>query len=267
MISIENYAVEKGSFALRVDSIYFTAGSINLIMGKNNSGKSYLLDTIAKAHHTGQSGIKLQERVTYVESSNPIPKEWLISETGYILKDMDPSFDQDYFNVLIHGKFDLSKINKVSELSLGQSKLFQLAIVLALHPKILLLDDISNGLDQKHKILLIEILQKLVLEDKTCIIICSNLIEDFALLSDHFFGISNHQLHYLGTSETLQDHYRLWEGDYTSFLGLNSDDVETYIRQKDRLRALVTSNVSDAKHTSLMQILLLIGRGKNGTNI
>ena len=266
MININNLNIEKDSFKLTVDNIHFSEGTLNLIIGRNNSGKSLLLKTIANAYANNTSTIETSERVIYVGPDNLIPGTWLVGDVGSIIRGIDASFDHIYFNHLIYNTFNLFQIKRVDDLSLGQSKLFQLALALAFKPKILLLDDISNGLDQKHKILLIEILQNLVIENNTCVVVCSNLIEDFELVADHFFGIKDNKLNYLGTSDSLQDTYRLWLGSYEEYLSLDPSVVESYAHQRDNIKALVKGDVANSHPSSLLQILLLLGRGHDGTD-
>ena len=175
------------------------------IIGPNGSGKTTLLESIAglSLHHEGIIELFHQPMLSLKDFK---PMRHLI---GYLFQDSDNQFlapiveDDVAFSLLAQGfskeeanlktqmllqDLGISHLSKkvVYHLSGGEKKLVALAGVLISEPKLMLLDEPTNGLDLKMQLRLVEILEKI---DKS-IIVVSHHHEFIESLVDTIYTLS-----------------------------------------------------------------------------
>jgi energy-coupling factor transport system ATP-binding protein len=129
--------------------------------------------------------------------------------------------------------FDEMKDRQTYALSGGQKRKVALAGILALKPKVLVLDEPTAGLDPKSSQEILERIQKLNKEDRLTIIFVSHNMEEVANLADRVYVMANGtvalsgtpreiftnrknlQTYNVGTPDTVKLLYRLEEKGYT----------------------------------------------------
>jgi energy-coupling factor transport system ATP-binding protein len=157
--------------------------------------------------------------------------------------------------------FDEMKDRMTFALSGGQKRKVALAGILALKPKILVLDEPTAGLDPRSRNELLEKIKLLNKEEKLTVVFVSHNMEEVAYLADRVYVMANGQdvltgtpkeiftdkekleLHQIGTPETVQVLYRLKDLGY---------DVNT--------GAFTISDASD-------EILKVLAGGKEGNHV
>ncbi|MCB2183032.1 MAG: energy-coupling factor ABC transporter ATP-binding protein [Desulfobulbaceae bacterium] len=90
-----------------------------------------------------------------------------------------------------------------AKLSGGEKKLVSLATLLAMQPKVLLLDEPTTGLDEATRKRILEVLNNLQLST----IIVSHEFDFLCRTSTSIYGFSDKSLHYEGDSSILHPHY------------------------------------------------------------
>lgn len=188
------------------------------IIGPNGCGKTTLLDIIAGLKQKKSGSLELFHNI--IESEEDFkPMRDLV---GYLFQNSDNQFlapivlDDVAFSLLSGGmsqKEALLKANMmlqdlgiehlkekvVYNLSGGEKKLVALAGVLVTEPKLMLLDEPTNGLDYKVQLKLVEILKKI---DKSIIIVShhrefidSIVDKVYEITTDGLVLIANHSAH------------------------------------------------------------------------
>lgn len=128
--------------------------------------------------------------------------------------------------------FDEMKDRQTFALSGGQKRKVALAGILALKPKILVLDEPTAGLDPRSRNELIDKIKSLNKEDKLTVVFVSHNMEEVAFLADRVYVMANGtdvltgtpkeifadkemlQRYQIGTPETVQVLYRLMDLGY-----------------------------------------------------
>lgn len=180
----------------------FDSGKIYGLYGRNGSGKTMLMRAIAGLIYPTDGKVLIDGKELHKDISFP-------SDTGIIIENMElmPQYDA-YTNLKLLSKIQkkatdedikeaLDKVglantgkSKVRTFSLGMKQKLSIAQAIFERPKLLMLDEPTNALDEKS----VEDVRNLLLELKnqgTTIIIASHNKEDINNLSDVVLEVDN----------------------------------------------------------------------------
>ena len=206
IIKVENIT-KRFKDKLVLDNISFDIeeGEIFGLIGPNGAGKSTLINIItnlmmADSGNVFVEGKNLLEDTIYIKSIiGLVPQELAIIEQ------LTPYDNLEYFGYLygLSGKLLKDRINealefaglvdvkkkKISKLSGGMKRRLNLAIAILNHPKILILDEPTVGVDPQSRNHIFDFLRKLSNENNTTIIYTSHYMEEVEHLCSKIFII------------------------------------------------------------------------------
>lgn len=206
IIKVENIT-KRFKDKLVLDNISFDIeeGEIFGLIGPNGAGKSTLINIItnlmmADSGKVFVEGKDLLEDIIYIKSIiGLVPQELAIIEQ------LTPYDNLEYFGYLygLSGKLLKDRINealefsglvdvkkkKISKLSGGMKRRLNLAIAILNHPKILILDEPTVGVDPQSRNHIFDFLEKLSKENNTTIIYTSHYMEEVEHLCSKIFII------------------------------------------------------------------------------
>lgn len=228
MINIENlsYMYNKKDIILKDINLKIKDGEIICIIGKNGSGKSTLLKLIAGI-------IKPSLGNVFIDNINILKRKELRKEVGIVFQNPDSQilfpkvFDDIEFalnNLKIENKNEriknaLKDVNLSDKeqkdtynLSLGQKQRVNIASVLAINPKYILLDEPTTMIDSIEKENIYQIIKQLKKDGKTIIFNTNNINE--ILLSDRVLILENKEIkHIIEKNKLLENIQILQECD------------------------------------------------------
>ena len=194
ILSVENLSRSFGGIKAN-DNISFEVeqGSILGIIGPNGAGKSTLFDLITGYTKADKGKVKFFEKNIFVLSPDKISNLGV----GRTFQKLKPFADQTLLeNVMIGAFVKEQNIKKArdkaleiidfvdliekrhhfaKELSTGQRKRLEMARAMAIEPKLLLMDEVTGGVDQKTIPGLVELIKKLKKTGVTIITIEHNI--------------------------------------------------------------------------------------------
>ena len=195
VLNVKNvkYAYPNGVLALKDISLSVYKGEMLGIIGQNGSGKTTLALVMAGVLEPQSGEVRvygrnireysLKERIRLVNYVFQNPDNQLFSETveeevAFALKMLrypPKVISQKVTEVL--RIFGLEKYRKmpVSELTKDVKALTSLASIYILEPKVLIVDEPTNGLDYSSSLKIMSILKELTLKDKSVVIISHNM--------------------------------------------------------------------------------------------
>lgn len=211
MIKIENlnYKYKSGENVLENINMEIQEGKIISIIGKNGSGKSTLLSLIAGLYNPTKGHIIIDD----IDTSSKKDTMDLRKKVGIVFQNPDnqilfPSVYDDMEFALNNLKIDnkkerieqaLETVNMKEfmykdsyELSLGQKQRINIASVLSVAPKYLLMDEPTTMVDSYEKEKIYNCFKKLKSEGYTIVFVTNNINE--ILLSDKIVIIENKQI-------------------------------------------------------------------------
>ncbi len=191
-LQVDNVSFKYGDNLQALDNVTMVTQESELVclVGPNGSGKSTLLKCLLKIFKPKEGKIVLEgvnlEQITISE---------LAKRVGYVPQSMQYIFPVTVFEAILTGRIphlgwapkdsDLKKVEETMELfgvqawawrylsalSGGERQKVLIAMTLAKEPQILLLDEPTSNLDLKHQFEVMEILKRLVKEQKLTVVI------------------------------------------------------------------------------------------------
>ncbi|ODV91103.1 hypothetical protein CANCADRAFT_24869 [Tortispora caseinolytica NRRL Y-17796] len=215
-------------------------GDIVTLIGANGSGKTTTLEILAGMQPLSSGYVTLNEPAsigfcpqadvffhdlsTYQNlliwaNIKGVPRSSLIEELRNICKDCDLDF-----------KLDVA----VRNLSGGQKRKLQLAIMLIGNPKLCCIDEVSSGLDPVSRRKIWDILKRL--HGKTSMLITTQFLDEAETLSDHIVILSNGRITAQGSPIDLKASYG---GFYTVHYSDNGSRTSKSFTDIDKLGAFI----------------------------
>ena len=221
IIKVENIT-KRFKDKLVLDNISFDIeeGEIFGLIGPNGAGKSTLINIItnlmmADSGDVFIEGKNLLKDTIYIKSIiGLVPQELAIIEQ------LTPYDNLEYFGYLygLSGKLLKDRINealefsglvdvknkKISKLSGGMKRRLNIAIAILNHPKILILDEPTVGVDPQSRNHIFDFIKKLSKENNTTIIYTSHYMEEVEHLCSKIFIIDEGKEIAYGTQDYLK---------------------------------------------------------------
>ena len=222
ILSVENLSRSFGGIKAN-DNISFTVdeGSILGIIGPNGAGKSTLFDLITGYAKADTGKVKFFEKNIFGLSPDKISNLGV----GRTFQKLKPFADQTLLeNVMIGSFVKEQNIKKArdraleiidfvdliekrhhfaKELSTGQRKRLEMARAMAIEPKLLLMDEVTGGVDQKTIPGLVELIKKLK-ETGVTIITIEHNINIIMEISDNVLALDQGKSIAFGTPKEIQ---------------------------------------------------------------
>ncbi len=182
-----------GNTVLSKVSIALNPGSIHGLVGENGAGKTTLMNILAGLYRQDSGMLQLDDQpvhdkpaakkqIAYVPSQSILFPTFKEKQTSVFYKSFFPDFDTDYFHTLT-SEIGFQR-KSARRLSTGMLMLVNIAVALARHPKVLLLDEPFNGLDVVVKRKMMDLLLALSEQGETAILISSHNLNDLERMID-----------------------------------------------------------------------------------
>ncbi|WP_019635229.1 ATP-binding cassette domain-containing protein [Paenibacillus fonticola] len=187
-------------------------GYIVALVGTNGSGKSTILHMLTRSLIPDEGEIKwfgeksagdlpqeIRSKMAYV-SENPVAEEnyQTAEQAASFRAHWYPSWDQKKFERLMT-HFEVPRNERLSRMSKGERRKFEVAAALATSPKLLILDELSSGLDPFVWKDMLEELQESMMGEDVTIIMATHIVEEVKRLADYIVLV--HQGKVLGMVE------------------------------------------------------------------
>ncbi|WP_310604335.1 ABC transporter ATP-binding protein [Anaerosporobacter sp.] len=223
IVRVENLGKKYRKFHLKDINFSLDKGFIMGIIGKNGAGKTTLMNVLLGIRTKSQGEIyiegkkyekkdlQVRQEIGYIAEDNRFLLGKSLLDNAIIFGRFYQKFDIEYFEQLLC-KYKLDGNKTPEQLSKGMKTKFQLAFTLATHPKLLLLDEPTGGLDPLFRQEFLTILQGLVEEENMGVIISTHITTDLDKIADYIMVLDNGKILSLTTKEELLDEYRLVKG-------------------------------------------------------
>lgn len=228
MIKLENvyFKYKNENSVLENINLEINEGEIISIIGKNGTGKSTILNLIAGITKPSKGSIfidkintknkkdflELRKKVGIVfqNPDNQILFPRVFDDIEFALKNLNLDNRKERIEKALDSVNMLDfKESNTYELSLGQKQRINIASVLAIKPKYIILDEPTTMIDSKEKENIYNCLKNLKREGYTIIFVTNNVNE--ILLSDKVIIIEDKQIKHIFKKEKILENVKLLE--------------------------------------------------------
>lgn len=271
---------KNSDFSLKKVSFSLPSGSVMGFVGENGAGKTStigcILQTLFKDSGTIQilgremtdANVEIRENIGVVYDGDNFPgylsAEQLSNIMNGIFKQWDDKLFQNYIN-----SFHLSKKQKIKTYSKGMTMKLALAVALSHHPKLLILDEATSGLDPVMRDEILDVLLEFVGDEDHSILLSSHITSDLEKIADYITFIHNGKIILTETKDNLIYNYGILRCKEKQVELIEPEDIIVY-RKRDYQTDILVSNMSIAErkypgviidHVTIDEIMLMLVKG------
>ena len=271
---------EKSDFRLNNISFTIPRGTIMGFVGENGAGKTTtigcILNTLIKdrgsikifGKEMTDTSIELRSDIGVVYDSNVFPEHLTPANIAAGMRYIHANWDNGLFQEYLL-KFKLPEKKKIKTYSRGMTMKLAVAVALAHHPKLLILDEATSGLDPIVRDDILDVFLDFVQDDNNSILLSSHITSDLEKVADYITFIHEGSIIFSEKKDVLKYNYGVMRCKQSQFEKIDSSDMLTYRKHDYQIDVLVADKEVAAKkypnviidHTSIEEIMLLLVKG------
>ena len=198
-LTIEKLYLKRGSFLLRDFNMELEAGQIHVIVGKSGSGKSTLFRAIGGAlrpeagrilyygKEMYEDELKIRKRMSVIYDAPNFNMELSPERLAREWKKFEPWFDRETFTSYMN-RLELEMNQRVKLYSVEKCRKLMLALALSRNPELLVMDDVTSGVDTQSRQVMWEIVERYRSKQELTILFSSHHEEEL-LLADRVWNL------------------------------------------------------------------------------
>lgn len=193
-IEIKNLSKSYKDFSLNNINLELPSGCVMGLIGKNGAGKSTIIKSILNIIRKKEGTVtilgkdstdnSLKNDIGIVFDEMGLPESFKLKQFNNVLKGSFDNWDEKYFFELTE-KFSLSAKKRFKQYSQGMKMKVKIAAALAHKPKLLVLDEATNGLDPSARDEILDVFNDFTREDDHSILISSHIVSDLEKICDY----------------------------------------------------------------------------------
>ena len=267
-------------FTLADISFEVPQGTITGLIGENGAGKSTTLHSILGLVHRDGGEISIlgapaeglqpeaRENIGVVFDGTNFSEELTPKRLNKVLKGVYSSWDEGYFLALLN-KLSLPVSKKIKSFSKGMKAKLSIAAAFAHHPKLLILDEATSGLDPVMRDDMLDMFLEFVQDEENSILLSSHITSDLEKVADHIIFLHEGRLIFSKPKDELLENYGIVKCGAAQFEAIDGQDIITCRKQEYEWQVLVSDRNSAQKRypnamvipASIDEIMLLYVRG------
>ncbi|MFP7295867.1 ABC transporter ATP-binding protein [Neobacillus niacini] len=195
-------------------------GTINGLLGPNGAGKTTIIRLLNGVIEAANGTMKVMGYDPQLHGDEIRKRVGIVTESASLYHDMT-AWDNLVFFSKIYGSCDTKRITHLLEqfdmyahkdqlvgsFSTGMKKRISLAKALLHKPRLLFLDEPTNGLDPEGINEVIRYLHKVNQEEGVTILICSHVLHQLETICDSYLFLNEGRIVEKGTKRELEDKY------------------------------------------------------------
>ena len=264
-LEIRNLTKDYGGFRLENLNLTLPCGCIMGLIGENGAGKSttikLILDMINRDGGTitilGRDNredlILTKQDIGVVLDEVGIPQCLSAVQVGKVMANTFTRWDQELYAQYLK-KLDLPEKRPFKEYSKGMKMKLGIAVALSHHPKLLILDEATSGLDPVVRDEVVEMFSEFTRDESHAVLISSHIVSDLEKICDYIAFLHKGKLMLCEEKDRLLEEYglihcskeQLAELDETAVRGVKASPygVEALVRRDGIPTGMQVSPVS-----------------------
>ena len=264
-LEINNLEKKYHNFTLKDINITVPKGKIVGFIGENGSGKTTttkaIFDTISIDSGSikifGKSHKKLtkkdKENIGVVLDDSFFSHVLNVDDINNLMKRFYTTWDEDLYYQYVK-EFNIPTDIILKNFSSGMKMKIKVVCAICHKPKLLILDEPTNGLDPVIRYELLQIFEKFVQNGENSIFISSHITSDLEHIADEIIFIDNGHILLDMEKKELFDKYGIIECSNDEFNKIDKKYYDKCIKYKDEYMLLIDDKKSFSKQYSKMEI-------------
>ena len=279
-IEINNLEKNYADFNLKIDELKIPSGYVIGLIGENGAGKTTLIKSILNIIKKDSGKIKifnkdLEEKELEIKEDigivldNTFFSEMLnAKDIDSIMKDIYKNWDSKLFYKYLKD-FKIKDNQLLKTLSKGMRKKVEIATALSHHPKLLILDEATSGLDPVVRNEVLDLFLDFIEDEEHTIIMSTHITSDLEHISDYIVFIDNGRIVIENQKDEIIDNYGILKCDVDKFETIDKSDIVRFKKNKYNYEILVENKETCKKKykdfvvdsITLESLMLLIIKG------
>ncbi len=251
-IQVKNLTKTYKDFSLDSISLALPCGTVMGLVGENGAGKSTFINSIlgiveAQYDQVSMLGydLKTQEKlikedIAVIFSDSHYDLSFTPLFVGKMLSQVYKNWDQEKYMDYLK-RFRLPEKKRLKKFSTGMRVKLEFAAALSHHPKLLILDEATSGLDPVVRDEILDILREFTEREDRAVLMSSHITSDLDKIADYIAYIHEGRLLFVKTYDDLQNNYGIINCGRQLFDALSPDDIAAYKKEAYSYRVLVSN--------------------------
>ena len=222
----------------KLDNVSFKLpkGSIMGFVGENGSGKTTTIKLILNMLKKESGDVcvfgndhirektEIKKNIGVILADGFFPDALTLPQICKVMRSLYTDFDQEKFDAYVR-EFKLSDQQSISEFSTGMKMKAKLAIVLSYDPKLLILDEPTNGLDPVARAEVLDIFMEYIQDEEKSIFLSSHITGDLEKIADYITFIHDGKIVFSESREFLTDYYGILKCAKSELEEIDREDI------------------------------------------
>jgi ABC-2 type transport system ATP-binding protein len=272
---------KKSDFRLNDVSFSIPGGAIMGLIGENGSGKTTtigcILNTLIKDSGTVKifgkemtdESTDVRNEIGVVFDATNFSGELTAVKLSSVMRRIYTGWDNDLFNEYLK-KFKLPSKKKIKIYSRGMTMKLSIAVALSHHPKLLILDEATSGLDPIARDEILDVFLDFVRDENNSILLSSHITSDLEKIADYITFIHDGSIIFSETKDTLKYNYGVMRCKEAKFEQIEKQDILEYREQNNKIDILIADKKAAEKkyrnfvidNVSVDNIMLMLVKGE-----
>lgn len=233
-LEVENVCKNYADFSLDNVSFRIEKGMVMGLVGENGAGKTTIIKLILNAMERTSGDIRIlgmdnikeeieaKERIGYVSDDDFLLVNSNIKKYARAFARVYKNWDQELFEKYAR-MWKLPAKKKFAEYSKGMKTKAMLALALAHHPDMLILDEPTAGLDPVARIEVLDILRDIVAEGERAVLFSTHITGDLDKIADSVTVLIDGKVTESMAIDQIEDKYAVISGNLMALDSSNTD--------------------------------------------
>lgn len=257
-IEIEGLEKEYDHFKLEDFNLKIPSGMIVGLIGENGAGKTTLIKSILNIVQKDKGSIKIfgkdyqeyeseiKEDIGVVLDDMFFPEVLTAKDISMVMKDIYKKWDEDLFYHYLK-EFQIKDDQTLKTLSKGMRKKLEIATSLSHHPKLLILDEATSGLDPVVRSEVLEIFMKFLEDEEHTILLSTHITSDLEGIADKIVFVEKGKKLLDMDREKLFNDYGILKCESSDFEKIDKEDIVSYKKNKYNVEVLIKDRKNGKK--------------------
>ena len=218
LIEVENLNKTYPGFSLKDVNFKVPGGCIMGLVGENGAGKSTTIKAIVDLIHTDSGNIRvlgkdirkkgkeIREDIGVVLDGASFHEILRAKEIGKFMGKIYRNWDEKYYQRLLK-TFMVPGNKPIKEFSTGMRMKLMIVAAMAHHPKLLILDEATSGLDPVVRDEILDMFQEFIQDEAHSVLISSHITSDLEKVADYITFIHKGEIFLSEEKDRIMEEY------------------------------------------------------------